>query len=86
MAGFGRGVGLGIAIGVVATLAGSYVVKGSFWRYQGQIDGRTEVFSAIKKEFGTLETGVPYDGIIGSKDELMVAVRVNGVKTVRVTP
>jgi len=29
---------------------------------------------------------VPYDGIIGSKDELIVAIQVSGVRTVRVTP
>ena len=58
--------------------------KFEFGRAQGSIDG--VVFSAekLRDEFGTINSQSEYTGIYSVKTTDVVAVEINGVKTVRV--
>ncbi len=82
---------LGLVTGVVLVLVGHGVLFGkiNFWRYMGQLDGRDDIFAFVEGEFGVTDATtrmVPNTGQFSHKCSLLVAVEVNGVKTIRVLP
>lgn len=82
------------AIGFVVGWLGMYIVypdlhgadKKDYHRYQGHLDGMNHAKEAIRKEFGPYRRDEPtsYTMVFGSKASSVVAVEVDGVKTVRV--
>ena len=80
---------LGLVLGIALICVGQELVHGDFWRYMGRLDGRDEVFEYVQREFGVLDAsarGLPNATSLSHKASLLVAVEVNGVKTIRVIP
>lgn len=80
---------LGLVLGIALVFVGQELVHGDFWRYSGRLDGRSEVFEYVQREFGVLDASareIPNAAHLSHKASLLVAVEVNGVKTIRVIP
>ena len=80
-------LGLAVGAGLVLLGHGVFADKINFWRYMGLIDGHSQVFSFVRKEFGAAGKDtpvVPNSGSFSHKASLLVVVEMNGVRTIRV--
>ena len=76
-----------------SALAASVLVPVATWqarekfdlgRYHGRLDGLGQAAQAIEREFGRHVGAGPLDVVFDIKDESVVALVVDGVRTVRV--
>ena len=87
-----RSWAVGFVAGSLVTWVGSWVMSWpqdyhrELHRHQGEVNGGMEAIRAIRNEFaGAKAVGVGR-AIFGVKDEAIVVVVENGVKTVRTAP